>query len=97
MSFFQKAANLAHKTAVSGLVGSFVYGLYVVGGQVSEGRDVQTKENHPQAGYIQMLKDKAQEEYNKYYDIDHREWYDEDDDSYLKNLPKKEDYAPKKK
>lgn len=54
-------------------------------------------DEHPQAGFIQMLKDKAAEEYQKYYRTDHREWYDKDDDSYLKNLPKPEDYAPKKK
>ena len=44
-----------------------------------------------------MLKDKAAEEYAKYYRTDHREWYDKDDNSYLKQIPKPEEYAPKKK
>ena len=85
------------------------------------------REEHPQAGFIQMLRDKANDEYKKYYKIDHREWYDKDvstvkrlflffppachltcilifillhclkDDSYLKQIPKPEEYAPKKK
>lgn len=36
------------------------------------------EQEHPQAGFIQMLRDKAEEEYKKYYKTDHREWYDKD-------------------
>uniref|UniRef100_A0A7S2EVN7 Uncharacterized protein n=1 Tax=Trieres chinensis TaxID=1514140 RepID=A0A7S2EVN7_TRICV len=117
MAFFRKAADVAHKTAVTGLFGLFLWGGYNLGGQVLEGwREKQhreslqagaggggaaaarkaAEESHPQAGVIQMLRDKAKEEYSKYYDIGHREWYDKEDDSYLKNLPKPKDYENKR-
>lgn len=100
MTVLKRIADVTHKTVVTGLFGTFCYTTYVVTGQLVQGyrgSDGAREEEHPQAGFIQMLKDKAAEEYQKYYRTDHREWYDKDDDSYLKNLPKPEDYAPKKK
>lgn len=104
MAMFKRIADVAHKTVVTGLFATFCYTTFTVTGQVIEGYSSsrgggnnKQDDEHPQAGFIQMLKDKAAEEYQKYYRTDHREWYDKDDDSYLKNLPKPEDYAPKKK
>mmetsp|Transcript_35726 Transcript_35726/g.106617 ORF Transcript_35726/g.106617 Transcript_35726/m.106617 type:complete len:95 (-) Transcript_35726:78-362(-) len=94
MSFLQKAADVAHKTAVSGLFGLFCYGGYNLTVQMIEGASSKTSAQS-QAGFIQTLRDKAAEEYAKYYDISHREWYDKDDDSYLKKLPKPKDYQDK--
>lgn len=41
-----------------------------------------------------MLRDKYAEEYEKYWDTGHRDWYDKEDDSYLKKLPRPQDYQP---
>ncbi len=99
MSILTRVADAAHKTAVTGLFGTFCFGMYVISNQVMEGRSSSSSEppEHPQAGFINMLRTKAEEEYKKYYKIDHREWYDKDDDSYLKQIPRPEEYAPKKK
>ena len=116
-SITRKAADLAHKSFVTGLFGLFGFGVYTVTNQVFEGRSSSSatstmnttnnntsssslpsqEEEHPQAGFINMLRTKAQEEYSKYYDIGHREWYDKDDNSYLKQIPKPEEYTPKKR
>mmetsp|Transcript_19832 Transcript_19832/g.24460 ORF Transcript_19832/g.24460 Transcript_19832/m.24460 type:complete len:99 (+) Transcript_19832:143-439(+) len=93
----KRAADIAHKTAVTGLFGVFCVGTFTVINQVVSGKDEDRVNEHPQAGFIDMLKTKAEEEYKKYYKIDHREWYDKDDDSYLKQIPRPEEYAPKKK
>mmetsp|Transcript_8715 Transcript_8715/g.11684 ORF Transcript_8715/g.11684 Transcript_8715/m.11684 type:complete len:95 (-) Transcript_8715:91-375(-) len=94
MSAFRKVADIAHKTTVTGLFGFFGYGLYGITNQVLEHQGF--KDSHPQEGFIQMLRDKCAEEYAKYYDIGHRDWYDKNDDSYLKKLPRPEDYQGKK-
>lgn len=98
-SVFQKAANVAHKATVTGLVGLFAYGAYNLTGQVLEGSgrsDKDATKAHPQAGFIKTIRDRAAEEYAKYYDIDHREWYDKDDDSFLKKVPRAgKDYQEK--
>ncbi len=96
-----RIADTAHKVAVTGLFGTFCFGTYMISNQVLEGRsgnNIHTEEQQPpQAGFINMLREKAQEEYKKYYNIDHREWYDKDDDSYLKQIPRPEEYMPKEK
>lgn len=81
MNAFKRIADVAHKSVTTGLFVGFCYVTLSVGGQVIEGSgggQQATKVEHPQAGFIQMLKDKAAEEYNKYYKTDHREWYDKD-------------------
>ena len=85
MSFARKAADVAHKATASTLFGLFGFGIYTITGQVMTGRSDGTEE-HPQAGFINMLRTKAEEEYKKFYDIDHRDWYDKDDNSYLKQM-----------
>ena len=101
MSVLTRIADAAHKATVTGLFGTFCFGMYVVSNQVIEGRRSNSNSSepveHPQAGFINMLRTKAEEEYKNYYKIDHREWYDKDDDSYLKQIPRPEEYAPKRK
>ena len=93
-SIFSKAANFAHKATIAGLVGYTGYAAYHLTGQVLEGTGggpVGSKEGgeeHPQAGFIATIRKKAQDEYEKYYDIGHREWYDKDDESWKKDLPR---------
>jgi len=77
----KRIADGAHKAVVTGLFGSFCYTSYAIGSQVMEGKGDgpnHREVEHPQAGFIQMLRDKADEEYKKYYKTDHREWYDKD-------------------
>lgn len=98
MSILTRIADIAHKTATTGLFATFCYGSYQISNQIMEGRNTNGEpEELPQAGFFNMLKNKAEEEYKKYYKIDHREWYDKDDDSYLKQIPRPEEYTPKKK
>ena len=100
MAIARKLADTAHKTFVTGLLGLFGFGAYTITGQVLEGTGggsaAQSTREHPQKGFIDMLRSKVDEEYKKAHDINHRDWYDKDDDSYLKKLPKPEDYAPKR-
>jgi len=102
MSIGQRAADVAQKTVSTGLLAFFGYGLYNISKQLIEGPDSGANKQGGvtsvagQAGFIQMLKDKAADGYKKYYDTNHREWYDKDDDSYLKQIPKQEEYAGKK-
>lgn len=85
--FARVAADVAHKTTVLGLFSLFGFQLYQVTTNAYGGLR-EKEEQHPQADYIQTLRDKADEDYSKHYKIDHRDWYDKDDDSYLKNAPK---------
>mmetsp|Transcript_33106 Transcript_33106/g.47003 ORF Transcript_33106/g.47003 Transcript_33106/m.47003 type:complete len:95 (+) Transcript_33106:79-363(+) len=85
--FIKTAVNVAHKTTVLGLFSLFGFQLYQVGKNAFIGI-VQKEEEHPQAEYIQTLRDKADEDYKKHYKIDHRDWYDKDDNSYLKDAPR---------
>jgi len=88
----RKAADIAHKTVVTGLFGLFGYGLVKIGSQLTESKK---GGEQPQAGFIEMLRNKADEEYKKRFDTGHREWYSKDDDSYLKQIPRPEEYSPK--
>jgi hypothetical protein len=94
MSFATKLADMAHKTVVTTCLGLFTFQAYQLITQLRIGTDEQKKKEHPQAGFIQMLRDKYAEEYEKYWDTGHRDWYDKEDDSYLKKLPRPQDYQP---
>mmetsp|Transcript_13567 Transcript_13567/g.13148 ORF Transcript_13567/g.13148 Transcript_13567/m.13148 type:complete len:95 (+) Transcript_13567:191-475(+) len=94
MSMLRKAADVAHKTTVTGLFGFFGYCLYNIGNQVIEGPNRQSE--HPQAGFLDTIRNKIDEEYKKYYEIDQREWYEKEDDSYLKQIPRRKDFETKK-
>ena len=41
-----------------------------------------------------MLREQYENEYKKYFDTGHRDWYDKDDNSYLEKVPKPQDYQP---
>jgi len=97
MTILRRAADTVHKTVATGLFGLTGFGLYTVTNQALEGKTVEKKEERHQSGFLHMIRSKAEEEYRKYYDIDHREWYDKDDNSYLKKLSKPEDYEQEKK
>ena len=88
MSALKTAADVAHKATTTGLVGFFGYMTYNLTGMMLEGKTDGKVGAHPQAGFIGTIRAKAKEEYEKYYDVGHREWYDKDDDSYLKKLPR---------
>merc|ERR1711957_952117 len=97
MSLAQRTADVAQKTVSTGLFAFFSYGLYNISNQLVEGtntnKQVGVTSVEGQAGFFQMLKNKAKDGYNKYYDTNHREWYDKDDDSYLKQIPKQSEYT----
>mmetsp|Transcript_7253 Transcript_7253/g.12625 ORF Transcript_7253/g.12625 Transcript_7253/m.12625 type:complete len:95 (+) Transcript_7253:860-1144(+) len=85
MSFTHHAANLAHKGFVLGLVSLVGFQAYQISKNVMFG--VEDSKSHPQEDYIQALRDKADDEYKKYYKVDHRDWYDKEDNSHLKHAP----------
>ena len=91
----RKAADIAHKTTVTGLFGFFGYCVYNITNQVMEGPN-SNKSDHPQEGFIETIREKIDEDYKKFHDINHREWYDKNDDSYLKQVPRPKDYELKK-
>mmetsp|Transcript_22981 Transcript_22981/g.39351 ORF Transcript_22981/g.39351 Transcript_22981/m.39351 type:complete len:100 (-) Transcript_22981:244-543(-) len=94
MSSATKIADFAHKAVVTTAFSLFCYQGYQLGTMMLIGTDEAKKKEHPQAGFIQMLRDKYAEEKEKYFDTGHRDWYDKDDDSYLKKLPRPQDYQP---
>mmetsp|Transcript_10239 Transcript_10239/g.15721 ORF Transcript_10239/g.15721 Transcript_10239/m.15721 type:complete len:96 (-) Transcript_10239:252-539(-) len=85
MSLFHRAADLAHKGAVCGLLSVFGFQVWQIGKNVYQGMNY---DNHPQKAYIEALRDAADEDYKNYHKTDHRDWYDKDDNSYLDNAPK---------
>ena len=94
MSFTTRLADIAHKTVVTTCLGLFTFQAYQLTTQMMIGTDEQKKKEHPQAGFIQMLRDKYDEEYKTYFDTGHRNWYDKDDNSHLDNIPRPRDYQP---
>ncbi|KAL7472446.1 hypothetical protein ACHAXS_012778 [Conticribra weissflogii] len=92
MSITTKVADFAHKAFVTTAFGFFCFQAVNLGGMMIAGQNDGKPKEHPQAGFIQMLKDKYAEEYSKYFDTGHRDWYDKDDNSYLKKLPRPQDY-----
>lgn len=83
MSGFAKAANFAQKAVVTGLVSVFGYQLYQIGRNVASGMV-----EHPvmESTYFKDVSEKVSEEYKtKDNKVDQREWYEEDDSSYLKD------------
>jgi len=102
MSITTRIADILHKSVVTTFFGLFCYQGYQLGSKMIEGRtgdgpqqqQQQHQQEHPQEGFIQMLRDKYQEEYTKYFDTGHRDWYDKDDNSFLDKVPKPKDYQP---
>ena len=82
-SIFARAADLAQKGTVLGLVSVFGYQLYQIGRNVAGG-----VVEHPvmESTYFKDVTDKVREEYQtKDNQVDTRDWYEENDSSYLKN------------
>lgn len=81
-SVLSKAADLAHKGAVLGLFSFFGYQAYQIASKVGEGA---VDSPHMHSTYFDDVKEKVKEEYRKDNVVDHRDWYQKEDDSYLKN------------
>jgi hypothetical protein len=82
-SAFSQVANVAHKGFVLGLFTFFGFQTYQISKNVWRGRV-----HHPtmDSTYFQDVQEKIKEEYErKDNQIDKRDWYASDDDSYLKN------------
>jgi hypothetical protein len=77
MATLRKAADISHKVVVTGLFAFTGYNFYQIAGQVMEGRggNKKTVGEQTQAGFIDMLRKKAEEEYTKRFDITHRGVY----------------------
>lgn len=82
MSFFARAADVAQRGVVLGLLSVFGFQLYQLGANVYSGR-VDSPYMH--STYFDDVKKKVEEEYTKDNLIDKRDWYQAEDDSYLKN------------
>jgi hypothetical protein len=95
MSFATRVADLAHKAVVTTCLSLFAFQAYQLGSNMYIGTVTeQYKKEHPQKGFIDMLREQYENEYKKYFDTGHRDWYDKDDNSYLEKVPKPQDYQP---
>lgn len=81
-SIGKKVADFAHRGVVFGLMGFFGAQVYQIGRNVSEGV-VDSPYMH--STYFQDVEKKIREEYTKDNVIDKRDWFQAEDDSYLKN------------
>jgi hypothetical protein len=79
---FSRIADVAHKGFVVGLVSVFGFQMYQIGSKVYA-REVDSPYMH--STYFQDVEKKVAEEYRKDNVVDHRDWYQAEDDSYLKD------------
>ena len=85
MGVLNKAADLAQKGTVLGLMSLFGFQVYQIGVNVMEKREV--KNDHVEM--MSKINEKVEEESRYKNSIDKiPDRYDPDDDSYLKNVPK---------
>lgn len=85
-TLFTRAANIMQKTAVVGLIGMFSYHTYQITTNVAAGM---AKHETMESTYFEDVKKKVDEEYQeKYGKTDKRDWYDKEDQSYLKDVPR---------
>jgi len=81
-----KLANLAQKGFVVGALGMFGYHTYQITTNVIQGR---VQHNTMESTYFEDVQKKVDEEYDtKYGKTDKRDWYDKEDQTYLKDLPR---------
>ena len=86
MGVLNKAADLAQKGSVLGLMSLLGFQVYQIGVNVVEKRD-QNRNEH--AEFIAKINEKVEEDSKYKNSIDKiPDRYDPDDDSYLKNVPK---------
>lgn len=91
MSYMQKAADVVHKGALIGIGTVFAFQLYQLTTKAYGGLD----SNNPRSPsfeegkkeYTQEIREKAEDDYKNYWKTDHRDWYDKEDNSHLKNAP----------
>lgn len=91
MGYLQRAADIAHKGALIGLGSVFVFQLYQLTTNAYGGLhedNPRSPSHNPTKEYVQEIREKAQEDYKNYWKTDHRDWYDKDDNSHLKNAPR---------
>ena len=93
MSIFQKAADVAQKGAVLGLMSLLGFQVYQIGANIYETKwsnvATMTKTKNEHAEFMAKISEKVEEESRFKDSIDKiPDRYDRDDDSYLKNVPK---------
>ena len=84
MTFFTKAADFAQRGAVLGLLSFFGFQVYQIGSNSFKGV---VDSPYMKSTYFKDVEEKVKEEYKKDNVIDSsekRDWYQADDDSYLK-------------
>jgi hypothetical protein len=81
MSIFTRAADIVQRGCVLGLLSMAGYQCYQIGKFTLEGR---VKSPYMESTYFKDVEEKVKEEYRKDQLTDHRDWYAENDDSYLK-------------
>lgn len=89
---FGKVADTIQKGIVIGLVSFTGFQFYQIVKNASEGR-VETI--YKKSTYFKDVEEKVKEEYQKDNLIDHRDWYQAEDDSYLKNQVRADITDPK--
>ena len=90
-SIFTRVADLAQRGVVLGLVSIFGFQAYQIARNTSSG-----VHDHPvmHSTYFEDVTEKVKEEYQKDNRVDKRDWYEEEDDSYLKNQVRANITAP---
>ena len=81
-SFVQKAADVAQRGAVLGLLSFFGFQLYQIGKFTLEGK---VDNPYMHSTYWDDVNKKVKEEYRNDNIVDKRDWYEADDSSYLKD------------
>jgi hypothetical protein len=82
MSFFTKAADFAQRGIVLGLFSFFGFQVYQIASMTIKG---QVDSPYMKSTYFQEVDEKVKEEYRKDNIVDRRDWYEAEDDSYLKD------------
>jgi len=81
-AMLSRAADLAHRGFVLGLVSWFGFQLYQVGSNALSGR---VESPYLESTYFDDVEKKVKEEYRKDNLVDRRDWYQAEDDTYLKD------------
>jgi hypothetical protein len=82
MSVFQKAADFAQRGVVLGLLSFFGFQAYQIAKFTIQGT---IESPYMQSTYFKDIDAKVKEEYRKDNIVDRRDWYEADDNSYLKD------------
>lgn len=82
MSVFQRAADIAHRGVVLGLLSFFGFQAYQIAKFTLQGK---VESPYLESTYFQEVNEKVKEEYRKDNIVDRRDWYEADDNSYLKD------------